>query len=526
MSKKIDVNQSNVLLYARVSSKEQEQGYSLEAQKTYLRDYANKNGLMIVKEFIEAETAKKSGRPLFNQMLVYLDKHPDIRTIIVEKTDRLYRNFKDFVILEDYNLQVHLVKEGQILDKDSKSHEKFIHGIKVLMAKNYIDNLSEEVKKGLAQKVREGGYPRSAPMGYINNLNTRTIEIDHEVAPTIKKLFEWGSTGQYSLVDLRRQAKNEGLLDGFSKYKISKSTIHKMLQNPVYYGKVLFKGELYNGNHDPIITEVLFHKVQEALRARLHPFKRTKDRFTFTGTFQCSKCGCAISAELRKKKYVYYHCTKMRGPCDNTPHIREEAVEEQFLKLLVDIQINEDQLHWIKDQLKASYEQEKVQHQYRINTLNTQIDQLQHRINQTYEDKLDGTITESFWKEKFKSWHIQKQQLTYQLMQEQQQNQRYFEKGIQALELASKAHDIYLQQDKSGRQKLIRFFLSNNPNQNSTITGKICEFELKKLFKTVLEAKESKMWLGWMDSNHRMAVPKTAALPLGDTPLLKWSDVL
>ena len=80
-------------------------------------------------------------------MLTYLEENPDTRTVLVEKTDRLYRNFKNYVILEDYELNIHLVKEGQIISKDSWSHEKLIHGIKVLMAKNFIDNLSEEVKK-------------------------------------------------------------------------------------------------------------------------------------------------------------------------------------------------------------------------------------------------------------------------------------------------------------------------------------------------------------------------------------------
>tara|TARA_B100000497_G_scaffold126760_1_gene166507 strand:+ start:832 stop:1125 length:294 start_codon:yes stop_codon:yes gene_type:complete len=89
-----------------------------------------------------------------------------VRTVLVEKTDRLYRNFKDYVILEDYELNIHLVKEGQVISKDSRSHEKFIHGIKVLMAKNFIDNLSEEVRKGLKEKVAQGGYPGSAPFGY------------------------------------------------------------------------------------------------------------------------------------------------------------------------------------------------------------------------------------------------------------------------------------------------------------------------------------------------------------------------
>ena len=144
----------NCLIYVRVSSKEQEsEGFSIPAQIKLLNEYAIQNGLNVTQEFTDVETAKKSGRTSFTKMLTYLEDNPDIRTVLVEKTDRLYRNFKDYVILEDYELNIHLVKEGQIISKDSRSHEKFIHGIKVLMAKNFIDNLSEEVKKGLKEKV-------------------------------------------------------------------------------------------------------------------------------------------------------------------------------------------------------------------------------------------------------------------------------------------------------------------------------------------------------------------------------------
>lgn len=131
-----------------------------------MQSYAQQHGFTVIKEFTDVETAKKSGRTEFTKMFTFLEENPSARTILVEKTDRLYRNFKDYVILEDYDLSIHLVKEGQVISKDSRSHEKFIHGIKVLMAKNYIDNLSEEVKKGLKEKVAQGGYPGAAPFGY------------------------------------------------------------------------------------------------------------------------------------------------------------------------------------------------------------------------------------------------------------------------------------------------------------------------------------------------------------------------
>lgn len=137
------------VLYARVSSKEQEkEGYSIPTQLRLLNDYAHKNNFTVVKEFIDVETAKQAGRTNFGEMIKFLQASPDVKIILVEKTDRLYRNFKDYVTIDDLGLEIHLVKEGEILSKDSKSHQKFIHGIKVLMAKNYIDNLSEETKKG------------------------------------------------------------------------------------------------------------------------------------------------------------------------------------------------------------------------------------------------------------------------------------------------------------------------------------------------------------------------------------------
>ena len=146
-----------VVIYARVSSKEQErEGFSIPAQLKLLRGYAKKKGFEIVEEYSDAETAKKAGRTNYNAMLAFLKANTEIRTVLVEKTDRLYRNFKDYVTLEDYDLEVHLVKEGSIISKNSKSHDKFIHGIKVFMAKNYIDNLSEEISKGLKEAVEEG----------------------------------------------------------------------------------------------------------------------------------------------------------------------------------------------------------------------------------------------------------------------------------------------------------------------------------------------------------------------------------
>jgi hypothetical protein len=98
-----------VVLYARVSSKDQEkEGFSIPAQLRLLRDYAAGKGFAIAHEFTDVETAKQSGRTNFGQMLTYLKKHQRVcRTILVEKTDRLYRNIKDYGTVDELDVEIH-----------------------------------------------------------------------------------------------------------------------------------------------------------------------------------------------------------------------------------------------------------------------------------------------------------------------------------------------------------------------------------------------------------------------------------
>lgn len=142
---------TKAVAYVRVSSKEQErEEFSIPAKKQLLGDYALKNDPSIVEILEESESAKTAGRTQFRVMLQYLAENENVKHLLVEKTDRLYRNIKDYngLDLDNWpNLSIHLVKESEVLSKDSKSHQKFIHGIKVLTAKNYSDNLSEEAQK-------------------------------------------------------------------------------------------------------------------------------------------------------------------------------------------------------------------------------------------------------------------------------------------------------------------------------------------------------------------------------------------
>jgi len=199
----------SAVVYARVSSKEQEQGYSIPAQQQLLRGYAARMGMAVAQEFVDVESAKTTGRPGFVAMVEYLRQNPSCRVVLAEKTDRLYRNPKDYITMDELGLDIHMVKENEILTKSSRSAQKFMHGIRVLMAKNYIDNLSEEVKKGLHTKASQHLWPSFAPPGYRNTVDEagkRIIVPDPVLGPMATQLFEWFASGQYSLKSLARKA--------------------------------------------------------------------------------------------------------------------------------------------------------------------------------------------------------------------------------------------------------------------------------------------------------------------------------
>jgi len=197
-----------------------------------LREYAQKNGIRIVETFEDVETAKVTGRKRFTDMMAHFKRNRSCRVLLVEKIDRLYRNQRDALTVEDLDIEVHFVKEGQALSKDSKSQAKFIHDIHLAVAKNYSENLKEEVKKGMKEKASQGIFPGHAPFGYRNNKAERTIEVDPVDSPIVNRLFELYASGEHSLTTLGKVIRSE-----YGK-KISRNNVHLILKKPLLYGFV------------------------------------------------------------------------------------------------------------------------------------------------------------------------------------------------------------------------------------------------------------------------------------------------
>ncbi|MDZ4818076.1 MAG: recombinase family protein, partial [Planctomycetota bacterium] len=363
MKSRAALQTQTAVIYARVSSEEQEkEGYSIPAQQKLLRDYAENEGLPILAEFVDIETAKTPGRSGFDQMVKFLMKNPSRReqpcVLLVEKTDRLYRNLKDYVTIDELKIDIHFVKENVVLSPHSHSSEKFMHGIKVLMAKNYVDNLSEETKKGLLEKAEQGIWPLRAPIGYRNvtrDDGKKVIEPDPETASKVTKLFEWYATGQFSLEEIAKMATAAGLRMPRSNAPLNKQKLHRIFSVRLYYGEFVWKTKRFKGIHEPLLSRELWDLVQAKLDSRgKKKTRKVKHLLAFSGLIECGHCGCAVVGEVQKGRYTYYHCSGFKGKCQE-PYVREEVLEQKFTEIIRRLKFDGEILEWISKALRDSH---------------------------------------------------------------------------------------------------------------------------------------------------------------------------
>ncbi len=453
---------NKAVIYARVSSKEQEQeGYSIPAQLKLLKEYAKTNNFEIVQEFTDNETAKKVGRTNFNNMVSFLKRNTSVKVIIVEKTDRLYRNFKDYVLLEDSSLEIHLVKENSVLSAESNSNQKFMHGIKVLMAKNYIDNLSEEVKKGQRQKAEQGESPFKIPYGY-NRLNSKTIIIDQDRAKFVKRAFELYAGQRLSLKHVIEKLHQEGFIYKNDKPKIGKSNLDLMLKNVFYIGQFTYKEMIYEGNHEPIVDRDLFYKSKIAFKKDNKPEILTKRSFAFTGMFKCAECGSAITAEIKKGKYIYYHCTGWHKNCSmKKKSINEENIAIQLEDAMKKITTDAKHAEWIKEGIKEFFQNEQDYYRSELERLNKKVDLLNNRISNMYTDYLDRTITKEFYTSKSEEWNTELEKCRRLLQAHDNSNKSFMQMGIAIVELTENLYFSFKSLNNFEKAKMAQIVLSN-----------------------------------------------------------------
>ena len=474
MKTQIKNTKNEVVIYCRVSSKEQEDtGYSLPAQQKLLVEYAQRKNLTVLKVFSVAESASGAKqRKIFGEMMEYMRKN-NIQILLCEKVDRLTRNLKEAVVANDWieaneERQLHFVKQNLIIHKYAKSDEKFRWDIEIVLAKKYIANLSEEVIKGQMEKIAQGWLPTKPPTGYktIGDKGHKIHVIDNDTAPLLRKMFEMYATGNHSIISLEDEMYKLGLRSVNGK-KILQSRIYKLLQDPFYCGKMKWKGEVYPPKHEALISKDLFEKAQSILKRRGKTALSTKHNYLFMSRIFCDGCGGVLSWETQKG-ILYGHCNnhlKSRH-CPQKTYMKEEKVEEQISPVFWKIAPkSEAVLKWIEELIKEENADQIKTRETEIQRLYGLLANIRKEKDKYFEAKINREADIEFTDRRIAECKTEESMLESTLERVNSQSDEYQELRLIIHDLAFKAKEIY-DNANTDEKKLLFAQLFTNFAQN------------------------------------------------------------
>ena len=393
--------------YCRKSTDESDrQILSIESQIQELKEYASRQNLEILDFVCENRTAKIPGRPLFDRVLKRIEKG-EAQGIISWHPDRLARNSIDGGKI------IYSLDTGKLIDLkfpsfwfENSPQGKFVLNIAFGQSKYYVDNLSENVKRGLKQLLRNGILPHRPPYGYIYDKLAKIHNIDPVKSKIIKKAFKKFGDGEWNQTQVAQYLFENGFKRKNGKV-LSLNNIVRFLTNKFYIGLFFFSGEIYQGSQKTFISKSLFDKVQKQLEKNMRQsFK--KRNFAFIRLMKCGECGASITAEYKTKfykrtrgevHYTYYRCTKKLKPCSQR-FIQEPDLEAQVRKIIKDVAIP---VSWADKWLKLLEKdeiQEKLNSESKTSLLNAELNGIEKKLNTLLDGYLDGTFEAETYKAK------------------------------------------------------------------------------------------------------------------------------
>ena len=467
-------------IYVRKSTDESDrQVLSIQAQLFELHEFAKRGGLTVLKVFEESRTAKSPGRPQFNLMLAEIERGK-AQGILAWHPDRLARNSVDG------GRVVYLVDIGKIQDLrfptfhfEPTAHGKFMLNIAFCQSKYYVDNLSENIRRGLRQKLRNGVWPNRPPVGYLNDRNTRSIVVDPKKAPLVRKAFELYATGQYPFHEVRRRINGLGLLSCTDKI-MSTSNFQHTLKNPFYCGLMSFNGELYEGKHDPIISKRLFDEAQAVMERKSKPKTPTLKPYVYRGVFTCGECGCFITTETQKS-HNYLRCTKRVSACTQK-YVREETIAGQVDREITKVTLEAALADWMVAELENTREETARAEQTAQERVKEDLAQCEKKIDILLDMRLSEQIGEQEYVPKKHDLLVHKAELKGVLEAFADNRRNRFEPAIAFVKEAKDATILLAEGNPEKKRDFLRKIGSN-----LKVEDKRLSVELKNPWKIVAE---------------------------------------
>lgn len=515
------------VIWTRVSSREQEEGYSLDAQKDRSTTYCRAKGLEILAVFEIVESSTRGTREQFYEMINFVKRQKSCIALVCDKVDRLQRSFREVPVLEELRksrkIELHFVTEGQMLNAKSNSSQIMSYQCFVMMAESYTNNISDNVCRSLEEMRKKGKWAHHAPVGYKNvrdaNGNS-DIVLDEDNHFIITRLFKEFSIGTYNLEQITRKAADLGLKMKTSK-KLHKQTVRGILSNRFYVGEMYSGGQYYPHCYPRLTDNYTFDRCQEILEGKAN-HKVQKHEYVFKGLVRCKNCGGVVSTDINvhsaKKKggekivYKYLFCPQ----CGGYRTREENGVEKvrEALKTLKNMPKS------VVEKLVACLDEEIYKdHKMEIEAkkaLDRQIAGFAEKESRLIDLFTGGSITQDLYTKKLTEYRQDKKKLEERLTDYSHLTKQGLItlKYLAGLLLMSDQIWNFLNNDK--KQQVLKLLCSE-----ILLDGKNVDISIRKPILALAKIGSCQVWLGWQDSNLRMSAPKADALPLGDTPLKK-----
>lgn len=394
--------QKRAVIFARVSSRQQDDGHSLDLQVERCRNYAAQSGLAVAKEFRITETGlNPAKRRDFQKVVAYFAKQADqperqrATDLIVLFQNRLARNNIDILTLLNLGVTIHIAGEGRILSPDGTPEDELMMEVKASIDKYDSKQKGRATRQSMIRAAEAGYWPGALPLGYRNygRGKKRTIETTPE-AEVVRYLFERYATANVTFSQLAREANALGAKVSAHR-QIDYKRIGAVLRNPFYKGEFTWGGVYCQRAAHPVIVDPdLWDSVQAKLNGNRKALPRQRRlSFTYQGLMTCA-CGRAIVGEEKIKpsgrRYVYYRCAANR--CPHKKYHSEAAVNAVYANELERMYVGPDLIDFAvgavqrvsgnDDRLRATQER----------LLRGQIEKLRKRRADLYRDRQDGII--------------------------------------------------------------------------------------------------------------------------------------
>ncbi len=497
---------STFVIYARKSSEsEDRQVLSIDSQIHELRAIAARERVHVTEVLTETKSAKAPGRPVFGDLMRRVNRG-EVAGILSWKMDRLSRNPLDSgVILQaqaDGKLRSIITSDGV---KTGASNDRLMGTFELAFATKFIDDLRENTKRGLRERLARGWTTNVPPIGYMNDVVKKTIVTDPKRFTLVRGMWDLLLSGAKRPEQIRTIANDDWGLTT-RKFKrmggkpLGRTTVYSIFANPFYTGIIPLKdGRRLPGKHEPMITHEEFERAQRML-GRPGRHRPVHKEFAFTGLFKCGNCGATITAEEHFKpsgrRYVYYHCSRHRTTVEKCrePAIPESELVAQLSRQFGRLSIPAPVLEWLKRKTAQVLTTDSERQQTVRETLSEAVRSVEREQSNLLSLQLRDLVPVDVYASKSRELEARRQSLQDRLAGVDRNNDDLSRRLAELLEFSSGMRQLFT--NGGGVQQRV---ILEAAGSNYVLKGRKVSFHLEKPLALVADAGACSNWGGIVD---------------------------